>query len=68
MSAIYGYINLDGRPVNPEILQSMKQAMAFCGPDGSSQWLEGNCGMGQMMMWNTPESVNEKYLDAASFH
>jgi asparagine synthase (glutamine-hydrolysing) len=67
MSAIYGYINFDGRPVEPEILQNMKQAMAFCGPDGSSSWMEGNCGMGQMMLFNTPESVNEKYplIDAS---
>jgi asparagine synthase (glutamine-hydrolysing) len=67
MSAIYGYINLDGKPVEPETLNNMKRAMAFCGPDGSSQWLEGNCGMGQLMLWNTPESVNEKYplIDAS---
>ena len=61
MSAIYGYINLDGRPVAPEILQKMKQAMAFCGPDGSSLWLEGNCGLGQLLLFNTPEAENEKY-------
>ncbi len=67
MSAIYGYINLDGRPVDPEILQKMKDAMAFCGHDGSFSWHEGNCGMGQLLLFNTPEAVNEKYplIDAS---
>src|SRR5512133_3007125 len=61
MSAIYGYFNLDGRPVDPEIPARMKKAMAYCGPDGQFEWSEGPCCLGQMHLWNTPESLREKY-------
>lgn len=59
MSAIFGIFNLDGRPVDPENLNRMKQAMDYWGPDGSGTWSEGPVGLGHLMLYNTPESLYE---------
>jgi len=43
---IAGYINLDGAPVSPVILQQMTDAIAHRGPDGEGQWTEDNIALG----------------------
>jgi asparagine synthase (glutamine-hydrolysing) len=46
MCGIVGLINLNGRPVSPEILRRMTNAVAHRGPDGEGQWIEGAVGFG----------------------
>jgi asparagine synthase (glutamine-hydrolysing) len=46
MCGIAGFINLDGAPVSPVILQKMTDAIAHRGPDGEGHWIEGNVGLG----------------------
>jgi asparagine synthase (glutamine-hydrolysing) len=60
MSGICGIVNLDGRPVAPETLAAMMEAMDYWGPDGSGVWRAGPVGLGHLMLYNTPESLGEK--------
>ena len=60
MSGIFGIFQRDGRPVAPESLAAMQQAMAYWGRDGSGVVSEGETGFGQLMLHNTPESLNER--------
>lgn len=60
MSAIFGVFNKDGSPVNPQWLEAMDQAMARLGPDGSDIWCKGACGLGQRLLYNTPEALFER--------
>ncbi|HEY4787468.1 MAG TPA: hypothetical protein VIH57_15525, partial [Bacteroidales bacterium] len=60
MSILFGYINLSNQPVERTTLETMKKAMNFWGPDGEGIWLEGNCGLGNLLYYNTPEAVYEK--------
>ena len=60
MSGIFGLFNRNGRPVDPQTLETMRQAMAYWGPDGSGVWIEGEIGLGQLMLFNTPEAPNER--------
>ncbi len=59
MSAICGVVNLNGRPVTPESIDSMLAAMDYWGPDGSGVWYEGIVGMGHLLLHSTPESVGD---------
>ena len=60
MSAIFGKIFFDGRPVSPSTLSSMQEAMAYWGPDGDGIWCEGHVGLGNLRRNNTPESVGDR--------
>ena len=46
MCGIAGYINLNGAPVSPAILQRMTNAIIHRGPDGEGHWVEGNVALG----------------------
>jgi len=59
MSIIFGYINLNGKPIERETLESMKHAMDFWGPDKDGLWHEGACGLGNLLLYNTPEALYE---------
>ncbi len=59
MSAIFGLFRFDGQPVEAETLNRMKTAMEFWGPDGSGIWNEGPVGLGYLLLYNTPESLDE---------
>jgi len=59
MSAIFGLFRFDGQPVEAETLNRMKTAMEFWGPDGSGTWNEGPVGLGHLLLYNTPESLDE---------
>ena len=39
MSGILGIWNLDGRPLEPELLAKMSATLAHRGPDGEGRWL-----------------------------
>lgn len=59
MSGIFGLWNLDGRPVEPELLAKMSATLAHRGPDGEGQWIDGPVGLGCQLMRVTPESLTE---------
>ncbi len=59
MSAIFGIINLDNQPVNPNNLKLMLKSVVCCVPDASGTWIEGPVGLGHFMLFNTPESLHE---------
>jgi len=60
MSAIFGLAHLDGAPAAEEALPAMDAALAGWGPDGGGTWRDGPCGLGQRLLYNTPESLREK--------
>ncbi len=60
MSIIYGYLSLNNKPVDRGTLENMEHAMDFWGPDGRGVWLEGSCGLGNLLLYNTPEALFEK--------
>lgn len=59
MSAIVGFLGLDGRPARTEELERMVEILAHRGPDGRAIWCEGPVGLGHCMLHTTPESLNE---------
>lgn len=59
MSAIVGFLGLDGRPARAEELERMVDILAHRGPDGRAIWVEGPAGLGHCMLHTTPESLNE---------
>lgn len=60
MSGFVGILNLDGAPVDRELLERMTQALAFRGPDGQGIWCGGNVGLGHAMFCVTRESAHER--------
>lgn len=60
MSAIVGFLGLDGRPAQVEDLERMVERLAHRGPDGRAIWIEGSVGLGHCMLHTTPESLNER--------
>lgn len=60
MSAIIGIYYRDGRPVERAILERMLACVAHRGPDGAGLWFAGPVGLGQHMLWTTPESCREQ--------
>jgi len=59
MSGIVGIWNLDERPVDPDLLASMRRSLAHRGRDGEGQWVEGSTGLGCQLSRITPESMSE---------
>ena len=59
MSAIFGLVRLDGRPVEAGELDAMRRPMAYWGPDGGGTWREGGAGLGQLVAFRTPEDEHE---------
>jgi asparagine synthase (glutamine-hydrolysing) len=59
MSGIAGIYNLDGRPVEPALLERMTDVISHRGPDGVGHWIDGPVGLGHQMLCTTPESLRE---------
>lgn len=59
MSCIVGIFNLDGAPVDSELLERMTGTMKSRAPDESNVWVSGNVGFGHAMLRVSPESDNE---------
>ena len=51
--------NLDGAPVDPELLGRMAEAAAYRGPDGIRYRVDGNVGLAHLALNSTPESLQE---------
>jgi asparagine synthase (glutamine-hydrolysing) len=60
MSGIAGIYNVNGTPVEREMLQSMRDSLSHRGPDGSAQWIAGDVGLAHLMLHTTPESFHER--------
>ncbi len=60
MSGIAGIINLDGAPVDRQLLRRMTGSMSHRGPDAQRIWIDGNVGFGHTMLRTTTEAETEK--------
>jgi asparagine synthase (glutamine-hydrolysing) len=60
MSGIAGIFGLDGRPVDPDLLDQMATAMQYRSPDGAKTWHDGRIGLVHGHFWTTPEDVGEE--------
>lgn len=60
MSGILGVYHPDDRAVKREHLIEMSATIAHRGPDGLDFWCQENVGLGHLMLWTTPESLEEK--------
>jgi asparagine synthase (glutamine-hydrolysing) len=60
MSGIVGIINLDGAPVDRQLLQRMTEFMTYRGPDAQDIWIDGHVGFGHTMLRTTFESLRER--------
>jgi asparagine synthase (glutamine-hydrolysing) len=59
MSGFAAVCNLDGRPVDRDLLARMINAVPYRGPDGIRIWTNGSVGFGHAMLCTTPESLHE---------
>lgn len=59
MSGFAAIHNLDGRPVDRDLLTRMINAVPHRGPDGIHVWTNGSVGFGHAMLCTTPESLHE---------
>ncbi|MBC8094933.1 MAG: lasso peptide isopeptide bond-forming cyclase [Akkermansiaceae bacterium] len=59
MSGFAGMINLDARPVEPSLLESVMDTLAHRGSDGCGFWIGGAAGLGHQALWTTPEASLE---------
>ena len=59
MSGIVGIVNLDGAPVDRDLLWHMTQSMAYRGPDSQDIWVDGSVGFGHAMLRTTWEAQTE---------
>ena len=60
MSGIVGIVNLDGAPVDRELLSQMTDFLSFRGPDAQEVWVEDNVGFGHAMLRTTWEAKTER--------
>jgi asparagine synthase (glutamine-hydrolysing) len=59
MSGIVGAWNIDGRPLDPEVLYRMSAAIRHRGPDGEGRHVAGSIGFACQHLWATPEDTGE---------
>ncbi len=59
MSGIVGIFNLDGAPVDRQLLGRMTEATMRRGPDGSGIWCSGHVGFGHTLLRDSPGSDGE---------
>lgn len=60
MSILYGFVNLDGRPAEPKILDNMGATLKDKKTDAHMTFLEGNTALGFYNQYITAESWFEK--------
>ena len=60
MSGIVGIVNLDGAPIDRDLLWHMTDYMGFRGPDAQEVWIDRNVGLGHTMLRTTWEAETEK--------
>ncbi len=60
MSGIVGILNLDGRPIEPLLLQRLTSYLEFRGPDASDTWISGPLGFGHTLLQTTADTPREQ--------
>jgi asparagine synthase (glutamine-hydrolysing) len=60
LSGIVGIFHLDGAPIEPTLLQSLVDFLAFRGPDAHESWMENSIGLGHTLLRTTRESSGER--------
>src|SRR6266403_2378875 len=60
MSGFIGILNVDGAPVDRDLMQRLTQSLAFRGPDAQSVFCEGAVGLGHTLFRTTWESAHER--------
>ena len=60
MSGISAIFNLDGTPVDRELLLRINDVVGDRGADGSGLFVDGPIGLGHRMLRTTPESLSEE--------
>jgi len=60
MSGFVGILNLDGAPVDRDLMQCLTQRLAFRGPDAQSVLCKGAIGLGHTLFRATWESSHEQ--------
>ena len=57
----FGIINLDGAPIDYDLLNRLTNYLGFRGPDAQyPTWSDGNAGLGRTMLRTTCEAEDEK--------
>jgi asparagine synthase (glutamine-hydrolysing) len=60
LSGIVGIFHRDGAPIEPALLQSLVDFLAFRGPDAQESWMETSIGLGHTLLRTTRESFDER--------
>ncbi len=60
MSAIFGIIDFEDRPIKEEWIESMQHDLAHRGPDRQDIYREESMFLGHMLLQVTPESIYDK--------
>ena len=60
MSGFAGILNLDGAPVDRNLLDRLTRTLAFRGPDRQQVWCDGAVGLGHTLLRATQESAAER--------
>ncbi|NNU33226.1 hypothetical protein HK413_01845 [Mucilaginibacter sp. S1162] len=60
MSTIYGKLNFKGIAVSPKNLSLVQDKLNHWNADATGVWSNTIVGLGHLMLYNTPESLNEK--------
>jgi asparagine synthase (glutamine-hydrolysing) len=60
MSGIVGMVNLDGAPVDRDLIWHCTDFMSYRGPDAQKVWIDRNIGLGHTLLRTTLESETER--------
>jgi asparagine synthase (glutamine-hydrolysing) len=60
VSGIVGMVNLDGAPIDRQLLAEMTSFLTFRGPDAQTAWSDGPVGFGHTLLRTTWESEHEQ--------
>ncbi len=60
MSAIFGKCNWNNKPIDDNEVVAALQVLNHWNADKSGMTIDGNVALGSLLLWNTPESKDEK--------
>jgi asparagine synthase (glutamine-hydrolysing) len=60
LSGIVGIYHRNGALIEPALLKSFVDSLAYRGPDSRECWIDGSVGLGHAMLRTTHESLNER--------
>jgi asparagine synthase (glutamine-hydrolysing) len=59
VSGIVGILNVDGTPVDRQVLERLVEFQKFRGPDAQHLWIDGNIGLAHALLRTTDDSPRE---------